>query len=274
VPSCATDGSQVVLDGNFIFQALKCSINIRDALAKLLQSPNVRLYVPEEAVEELKGLGSVGAPSVAFALTCDMIERCTPTDEAASSATGPRGAAAALLMVAKRTDRAVSRGVVVASMPVAHATPKVSSRGGKVRLDSMPGHSFIATQDKDLRNRLRRIPGVPIIFLNRNVVVLDLPSEATKAASTAAASSAPLLSDADKAAMRELVDRPAAGAKMPRRKKGPKGPNPLSCLPKKAKRSREEEEAAPLESAPKRTRRGKRKPQQATAAAIVSDDAS
>jgi len=39
---------------------------------------------------------------------------------------------------------------------------------------------MIATQDKDLRNKLGDIPGVPIIYLNKVTLVLEPPSIASK----------------------------------------------------------------------------------------------
>lgn len=37
----------------------------------------------------------------------------------------------------------------------------------------------IATQSQALRSRLRTVPGVPIVHLNRTVLVLEPPSDAT-----------------------------------------------------------------------------------------------
>ena len=39
---------------------------------------------------------------------------------------------------------------------------------------------MIATQDKDLRNKLGDIPGVPVIYLNKVTLVLEPPSIASK----------------------------------------------------------------------------------------------
>ena len=35
---------------------------------------------------------------------------------------------------------------------------------------------FIATQDKQLRTSLRKIPGVPLLYINYNCIVMEKPS--------------------------------------------------------------------------------------------------
>jgi U3 small nucleolar RNA-associated protein 23 len=42
---------------------------------------------------------------------------------------------------------------------------------------------FVATQDAHLRLQLRRIPGVPLIFFDQNMVMLEKPSKASIEAS-------------------------------------------------------------------------------------------
>ncbi|KAI0374246.1 Fcf1-domain-containing protein [Pilatotrama ljubarskyi] len=89
----------------------------------------------------------------------------------------------------------------------------------------------IATQSHELRQRLRAIPGVPIVHMNRSVMILEPPSDATLRV---------------KALVQEKALHPAPpeAAKLPapapteppkKKKKGPKGPNPLSVKKKKPK---------------------------------------
>ncbi|KAG1885717.1 Fcf1-domain-containing protein [Suillus subluteus] len=82
----------------------------------------------------------------------------------------------------------------------------------------------VATQSQSLRNGLRIIPAVPVIHINRAVMVLEPPSEATLKAKELTEEqslrpSAPELA---------TVHKP-----MPKKRKGPKGPNPLSVKKKK-----------------------------------------
>ncbi|PCH33571.1 Fcf1-domain-containing protein [Wolfiporia cocos MD-104 SS10] len=89
----------------------------------------------------------------------------------------------------------------------------------------------IATQSQVLRNKLRNIPAVPIVHINRSVMILEPPSKATLDAKGSAEERA-LHPSAP-----ELAKLPSTAAAEPpkKKKKGPKGPNPLSVKKKKAK---------------------------------------
>ncbi|KAL0950972.1 hypothetical protein HGRIS_007720 [Hohenbuehelia grisea] len=86
----------------------------------------------------------------------------------------------------------------------------------------------VATQSHPLRVKLRQIPAVPIVHINRAVMVLEPPSDATKAAKDTAEQQRLRPSAPDLA----LV-KPGGTEEPPRKKrKGPKGPNPLSVKKK------------------------------------------
>ncbi|KAG1783762.1 Fcf1-domain-containing protein [Suillus placidus] len=85
---------------------------------------------------------------------------------------------------------------------------------------------IVATQSQSLRNGLRIIPAVPVVHINRAVMVLEPPSEATLKAKELTEEqslrpSAPELATVPR-------DKP-----VPKKRKGPKGPNPLSVKKKK-----------------------------------------
>ncbi|KAG6878414.1 hypothetical protein C0993_007015 [Termitomyces sp. T159_Od127] len=89
----------------------------------------------------------------------------------------------------------------------------------------------ILTQSQTLRVKLRRIPAVPIVHINRSVMVLEPPSDLT------------LLT---KAQMEEKALQPSPSELTfvgpspeisKKKKRGPKGPNPLSVKKKKEKQS-------------------------------------
>ncbi|GAA5966151.1 hypothetical protein JCM21900_000575 [Sporobolomyces salmonicolor] len=109
-----------------------------------------------------------------------------------------------------------------------------------------------ATQSLELRQTLRKVPGTPIVYIARSVVLLETPSDQTLAKKTAMESAKlhapaaelallsgqplpdPAASDSDS----EPDDTPRTGADEPpkkKKKRGPKGPNPLSV--KKRKRA-------------------------------------
>ncbi|KAG8929908.1 hypothetical protein FRC02_004885 [Tulasnella sp. 418] len=86
----------------------------------------------------------------------------------------------------------------------------------------------IATQSDNLRNKLRGIPATPIVHINRSVLVLEPPSEATKSRKAE-------IEEADlHASASEVLSNPTTKEQptQPKRR-GPKGPNPLSVKKKK-----------------------------------------
>ncbi|KAG9314519.1 Fcf1-domain-containing protein, partial [Chiua virens] len=91
----------------------------------------------------------------------------------------------------------------------------------------------IATQSRVLRAKLRMILAVPIVHVNRAVMILEPPSEATLKAKQANEEKAFEPSSAELATI-----RPDTPDQLPRKRKGPKGPNPLSTKKKVAPRAR------------------------------------
>ncbi|KAI0724472.1 Fcf1-domain-containing protein [Cerioporus squamosus] len=106
-------------------------------------------------------------------------------------------------------------------------------------------HRYVlATQSQELRQKLRAIPAVPIVHINRSVMILEPPSDATLRA---------------KALEEEKALHPTApeAAKLPttaptepprKKKKGPKGPNPLSVKKKKPNAAATTKDAPPAKS--------------------------
>ncbi|KAJ6519534.1 PIN domain-like protein [Mycena sanguinolenta] len=87
----------------------------------------------------------------------------------------------------------------------------------------------VATQSQPLRVKLRTIPAVPIVHVNRSVMVLEPPSDATIRSKEYSEEQALHASGSEK---RSLA--PSTSTEPPRKKKkGPKGPNPLSVKKKK-----------------------------------------
>jgi len=87
----------------------------------------------------------------------------------------------------------------------------------------------IAAQSHALRVKLRLIPAVPIVHVNRAVMILEPPSDATLAAKELIEEQTSLPTAAELATIQ--TDAPV---KPVRRRKGPKGPNPLSVKKKAA----------------------------------------
>jgi len=88
----------------------------------------------------------------------------------------------------------------------------------------------VATQSHPLRVKLRSIPAAPIVHINRSVMVLEPPSDTTL--NTKQANEERTLH----ATLPELKSTcTSTSTQPPRKKKGPKGPNPLSVKNKKPK---------------------------------------
>ncbi|KAJ3508873.1 hypothetical protein NMY22_g16475 [Coprinellus aureogranulatus] len=113
--------------------------------------------------------------------------------------------------------------------------------------DSNKHRYVIVTQSNPLRNQLRRIPAVPIVHMNRSVMILEPPSDATLRKKALAEAQLLGASTSDRALLEASKPEEA-----PRKKKGPKGPNPLSVKKKKV-----EGQTTPLE---KKTSGGKPQP--------------
>ncbi|CDO72319.1 hypothetical protein BN946_scf184977.g16 [Trametes cinnabarina] len=86
----------------------------------------------------------------------------------------------------------------------------------------------VASHSHELRQKLRAIPGVPIVHMNRSVMILEPPSDATLRVKALSEEKALHASEP------EVAKLPAPAPQEPRKKKkGPKGPNPLSVKKKK-----------------------------------------
>ena len=90
---------------------------------------------------------------------------------------------------------------------------------------------FIATQDPELRDKLRKIPGVPLLHVNHNVIVLEKPSAASVSASECEESKR-LISKHEQEVLKQLK-KTEEPVRVKRKRKGPKEPNPLSVKKKK-----------------------------------------
>lgn len=96
---------------------------------------------------------------------------------------------------------------------------------------------LVATQDLELTKALRLVPGVPLIRLDGPVPRVEDPSARSRGQHKEADVAKLQVSDWEKKKLPVLVEREAkakeAAAAPPRKRKGPKGANPLSCRKKK-----------------------------------------
>ncbi|NXX66011.1 UTP23 protein, partial [Spizella passerina] len=123
--------------------------------------------------------------------------------------------------------------------------------------DGNPHHFFIATQDQELSNKVKRKPGIPLLFIIQNTMVLDKPSPKSLAFVQKLQTNQ-LVPEYQKQSIVELKEKEGLvkqeGEKRRKRKRAG-GPNPLSCLKKKKKKTQEGQEP----SAEKKKRRKRKR---------------
>jgi U3 small nucleolar RNA-associated protein 23 len=136
---------RVLIDGNFLAMCLQMKVDLRERLPKFLQvkAHELEYYIPRAAVNELELLGDAMREAVDLAKSFRVVE---PREYGA-------GASAETLDVT----------TVIRSL--------IGERNDR--------KYFVATQEVELRKALRRVPGVPLFYLNRSVLVFEDISDAT-----------------------------------------------------------------------------------------------
>lgn len=122
-----------------------------------------------------------------------------------------------------------------------------------VNIDGENKHRYVvATQNTKLRKTLRGVPGVPLIFMNRSVMVMEPASDATMRAATLS-ENAKLTAGLNDTKIGYIKKEEEAEEEQPQKKKrkGPKEPNPLSM---KKKKSGPKETVEPENDKPKKKR--------------------
>jgi len=95
---------------------------------------------------------------------------------------------------------------------------------------------IVATQDRELQEKLRTIPGVPILYLHGKVPTLESPSEASRVHAETLQKGLGMTTweNENIKELRKCAGIVEENVKLKKRKKKG-GPNPLSCLKKKKK---------------------------------------
>ncbi|KAK2582628.1 hypothetical protein KPH14_004910 [Odynerus spinipes] len=188
---------QVLIDGTFAFAALENKFNIQEQLPKYFQAETKLLTTPCIILETEK-LGSFNkAVTGAMQIIKQYaIHKCGHEKQPITGSKCLRS------MIAKNN----------------------------------PSRYIIATQDRELQERLRKIPGVPLMYLHGKAPTLETPSEASQKYAENARKKLGM-SAWEKENMQAL--KKEAGllneAEPKRKKRKKSGPNPLSCLKKKKK---------------------------------------
>lgn len=235
---------QVLLDGNFIHQCVHVKLPLERQMKKILEEESVQLYVPRAVIKELEALGEAAAESLRVARSFKAI------DDPARPSSGKEEEGEA-----EPLDPHESIQYTV----------------GKKNEEKY----FVATQDFRLRTKLRNLGGIPTMYMNQNVIVLEAPGKASVKQSVKVG---PFLGclcqslhyttffffckqeqeERTGASTEEMkLVKAITGEEQLKRKKkrGPKGPNPLSMLPSKKRKT----ETPESETKPKRNRRKTKK---------------
>ncbi|GLD98653.1 hypothetical protein PINS_up018090 [Pythium insidiosum] len=190
---------KVLVDGNFLAMCLQMKVDVRERVPKFLQvKPHqCEFYIARAAVNELELLGDAMREAVDIAKSFRVIEE--------------RDYAAAV-------DDAKDVTKVLQSL--------VGDRNER--------KFVVATQEVELRKALRLVPGVPLIYLNRSVLVFEDVSKATLAIVRQEEKAKMAKLDVnEKRKLESVVSDSSPGdadAAAPARKKHrAKAPNPLSC---------------------------------------------
>ena len=121
--------------------------------------------------------------------------------------------------------------------PPANPIPSSECIKSIVDINGENKHRYlVATQDKQLRNKLSKVPGVPLIYMNRSVMVMEPMSEATTTYSNSVERKKLTggLNDLKVGKVKKQDDQTDGTENPPSKKrKGPKEPNPLSMKKKK-----------------------------------------
>ncbi|XP_067143996.1 rRNA-processing protein UTP23 homolog [Centruroides vittatus] len=99
-----------------------------------------------------------------------------------------------------------------------------------------PDHYLIATQDPELSEKVRIIPGCPLLYLKFNAINLEKPSEISEEAADTSKECKLNPSAHHLAVLEKLKQDLALTDRTKRKRKRKKGPNPLACKKKKKKR--------------------------------------
>lgn len=130
--------------------------------------------------------------------------------------------------------------IILKGMPLfkcEHRTPLPAADCIKSLIkDGNPHHFIVGTQDPALRALLREVPGIPLIYLHGNAPTLEKPSELTESLIDSISDGKTSLTQHQQKVLSVLKKERFGEEVKPKKKKrkGPKGPNPLSC--KKSKK--------------------------------------
>ncbi|XP_063375869.1 rRNA-processing protein UTP23 homolog [Cydia fagiglandana] len=126
-----------------------------------------------------------------------------------------------------------------------------------------PKHYIVATQDRDLQEKLRQKAGMPLLYLHNKSPTFEKPSQASYDKAGKALEANPFITETQNEAlkiMKEAFGLKQEETKQQIKKKKPHNPNPLSCKKKKNKSAKKLEAKAGVSEGKVRKRKKKKLP--------------
>ena len=210
---------KVLLDGNFIFAAMKYKVDIMARLISLLQEERVEIFVLRSSLLELNGLGEKGSAALQFGL-----KRCTILED--YSADG------------KDKDREKKKGKGIEKGMGSDGVSGAYHFLRNAVSDQTAPRYLLATQDGALRSSVGKLGGIPLLYLNKVWLVMEPPSDASRRASTSIESDKTLPSQREAELLQEMghgkeseESKEDTKPESERRKRKASAPNPLACKP-------------------------------------------
>ncbi len=170
----------VILDGNFIYEAIKHKIDLVDRIKSSLQGDEVRLFVTSSIMAELKKIGTRAQQALDFST-----KFCQEIDDSKFLDFGDAAADRLSAMMKQIQDNWVKG---------------TGDKDYTVRY-------FVATQDKKLRKCLGGIAGTPLFYLNNVSFVMEPPSKASKNFNSDVESNKVALNEKESAIVNQLTEK-------------------------------------------------------------------
>jgi len=122
-------------------------------------------------------------------------------------------------------------------------------------------HLILVSQDAGLRSEARRVPGTPILYLHGNAPTLEKPSEFSEETAEQSEDLRLNVSEHQTKVLEKIKKQTFGEEEVKKRKKrkGPKGANPLSCKKKKKDKVRDVKDKLASEGKKRKRNRNKKK---------------
>ncbi|CAM9701609.1 unnamed protein product [Ectocarpus fasciculatus] len=199
---------------------MSSKVDIEKRLASVLQGAKMHLFVPRSAREELKALGPEFQKAYNFAIGhCRGLPPPPNENPAGGSGSG----------LGSDEEGGGGGGGEKGPDPAKEIIAAIGADN--------EGKYLVASQDENLRVRLRRVPGCPLVFVSRTVLVMEQPSGKSKAEFEKAERKKAVGTTEEEDRVlavlkkREREERERERASQPRKrlKKRASAPNPLSA---------------------------------------------